>query len=126
MACILEIPFIQYSTWFDYATINAIRIILPIITYSYYTYNINTCCNIGERFNCSFQLYRNFTGIFISMLICIVLGMISMLFFLGPRIFYSSMKAVYMVVTFAPLPAFIASLIALPHKPKHTESAESP
>lgn len=74
----------------------------------------------------SFQLYRNFTGIFIFMLICIVLGMISMLFFLGPRIFYSSMKAVYMVVTFAPLPAFIASLIALPHKPKHTESAESP
>ena len=52
MACILEIPFIQYSTWFDYATINAIRIILPIITYSYYTYYINTCCNICERFNC--------------------------------------------------------------------------
>ncbi len=52
MACILEILFIQHSTWFDYATINAIRIILPIITYSYYTYNINTCCNICERFNC--------------------------------------------------------------------------
>ena len=40
--------------------------------------------------------------------------------------FFSSMKAVYMVVTFAPLPAFITSLIALLPKPKHTESAESP
>ena len=73
-----------------------------------------------------FRLHKNFVGIFISMLICIVLGMISMLFFLGPGMFFSSMKAVYMVVTFAPLPAFITSLIALLPKPKHTESAESP
>jgi len=73
-----------------------------------------------------FRLHINFVGRFISMLICIVLGMISMLVFLGPGMFFSSTKAVYMVVTFAPLPAFITSLIALPPKPKHTESAESP
>ena len=73
-----------------------------------------------------FRLHKNFVGIFISMLICIVLGMISMLVFLGLGMFFSSTKAVYMVVTFAPLPAFITSLIALPPKTTHTESAESP
>lgn len=43
----------------------------------------------------SFQLYRNFTGIFISMLICIVLGMISMFFSGAQNILFQYESRIY-------------------------------
>ena len=43
-----------------------------------------------------FRLHKNFVGIFISMLICIVLGMISMLFFFRTRnVFFQYESRIY-------------------------------
>ena len=76
-----------------------------------------------------FQTYREKIGILTSMLICIASGILFAVLILN--IFtHEGIELVisvsYSVAKTAIFPAFITSLIALPPKPTHTESEDSP